>query len=177
MIRGIDYNMYLILKIYFYAYFRFSTYISQIPVRRSIPIRRSRPTDERRMPTTTITTSIETPKAKQKWCEPFDHNKTKVTPLLYLLAFTKTYNSNDMPHQRFPRVQMLHISPHEIKFILSDTDTSVANTLRRIMIAEVPTLAIDLVEFHENSTVLNDEYIAHRLGLIPIRYQPQDSIK
>jgi DNA-directed RNA polymerase II subunit RPB3 len=72
---------------------------------------------------------------------------------------------------------MLHISPHEIKFILSDTDTSVANTLRRIMIAEVPTLAIDLVEFHENTTVLNDEYIAHRLGLIPIRYQPPDSIK
>ena len=82
-----------------------------------------------------------------------------------------------MPHQRFPKVEILHMEPHEIKFILSETDTSVANTLRRIMIAEVPTLAIDLVEFHENSTVLNDEYIAHRLGLIPIRYQPPDSLK
>jgi len=82
-----------------------------------------------------------------------------------------------MPHQRFPKVQILHMASHEAKFILSETDTSMANTLRRIMIAEVPTLAIDLVEFHENSTVLNDEYIAHRLGLIPIRYQPRDSIK
>ena len=69
------------------------------------------------------------------------------------------------------------MAPHEAKFILSDTDTSMANTIRRVMIAEVPTLAIDLVEFHENSTVLNDEYIAHRLGLIPIRYQPRDTIK
>lgn len=82
-----------------------------------------------------------------------------------------------MPHQRFPKVQILDLAPHEMRFILSDTDTSMANTLRRIMIAEVPTLAIDLVEFHDNSTVLNDEYIAHRLGLIPIRYQAQNSLK
>ncbi|KAL7568735.1 hypothetical protein ACA910_021728 [Epithemia clementina (nom. ined.)] len=79
-----------------------------------------------------------------------------------------------MPHQRFPKVEILSLTPHEIKFILSETDCSMANTVRRIMIGEVPTLAIDLVEFHENSTVLNDEYIAHRLGLIPLRYTPQD---
>jgi DNA-directed RNA polymerase II subunit RPB3 len=75
-----------------------------------------------------------------------------------------------MPHQRFPKVEVLHLSSQEIKFVLSDTDTSMANAVRRIMIAEVPTLAIDLVEFHENSSVLNDEYLAHRLGLIPLRY-------
>lgn len=82
-----------------------------------------------------------------------------------------------MPNQRFPKVEILHLSSQEIKFILSETDTSVANALRRVMIAEVPTLAIDLVEFHENSSVLNDEYIAHRLGLIPLRYQKEDSLK
>jgi len=69
------------------------------------------------------------------------------------------------------------MAPHEMRFVLSDTDTSMANSLRRIMIAEVPTLAIDLVEFNENSTVLNDEYIAHRLGLVPLRYQAADSLK
>jgi len=54
---------------------------------------------------------------------------------------------------------------------ISDTDTSVANTLRRIMISEVPTLAIDMVEFKDNTTCLQDEYIAHRLGMIPLRWE------
>lgn len=82
-----------------------------------------------------------------------------------------------MPQQRFPKIEILSIAPHTINFILSETDTSMANTLRRIMIAEVPTLAIDLVEYSDNSSVLNDEYIAHRLGLIPIRYTPEGSMK
>jgi DNA-directed RNA polymerase II subunit RPB3 len=82
-----------------------------------------------------------------------------------------------MPHQRFPKVKIIDVKPHELRFLLSDTDTSVANTLRRIMIAEVPILAIDLVEFSANSTVLNDEYLSLRLGLIPIRYQAPDSMK
>ena len=56
-----------------------------------------------------------------------------------------------------------------IVFELSNTDVSMANALRRIMIAEVPCLCIDLVEITVNTTCLQDEYIAHRLGLIPIR--------
>lgn len=82
-----------------------------------------------------------------------------------------------MSKQRDPKIEILSLHPHEIKFILSETDTSVANTLRRIMIAEVPTLAIDLVEYHENTTVLNDEYIAHRLGLIPIKYVDPNTMR
>lgn len=71
-------------------------------------------------------------------------------------------------NRRVPQVQIRELRDDYCEFVLSDTDPSVANALRRIMQVEVPTIAIDLVEIEENTTVLNDEFIAHRLGLVPL---------
>ncbi|XP_004238992.1 DNA-directed RNA polymerases II, IV and V subunit 3 [Solanum lycopersicum] len=71
-------------------------------------------------------------------------------------------------YQRFPKIKVREVKDDFMKFELRDTDASIANALRRIMIAEVPTIAIDLVEIEVNSSVLNDEFISHRLGLVPL---------
>lgn len=81
------------------------------------------------------------------------------------------WNTNSlMPNPRFPKLEILDLRDDFIKFELSETDTSVANALRRVMIAEVPTLAIDLVTIEINTSVMTDEFLAHRLGMIPLSF-------
>jgi len=63
------------------------------------------------------------------------------------------------------------IEQHEnyVKFVLSGITPTFANTLRRLIMSEVPTMAIDEVIIIENTTPLYDEIVAHRLGLLPLK--------
>ncbi|KAL6248880.1 DNA-directed RNA polymerase core subunit rpc40 [Rhinocladiella similis] len=57
----------------------------------------------------------------------------------------------------------------EATFSLIGVDAAIANAFRRILIAEVPTLAIEKVYVSNNTSVIADEVLAHRLGLIPLK--------
>src|SRR5437867_12840967 len=65
-------------------------------------------------------------------------------------------------------IKLLSREPDTGRFVLSDTSPAFANALRRIMISEVPVMAIDDVMILENNSVMYDEILAHRLVLIPV---------
>jgi len=69
---------------------------------------------------------------------------------------------------RTPVIEIRELKEDSILFLLKDTDMSMANAIRRVIWAEVPTMAIDLVEIEQNTSVLNDEFLSHRLGLVPL---------
>lgn len=66
-------------------------------------------------------------------------------------------------------LKIIKIEDSKIRFNISGIDVSLANALRRIVISEIPTMAIEEITFYENSSILDDEILALRLGLIPLK--------
>jgi len=66
-------------------------------------------------------------------------------------------------------IQVLEQDSTAIRLHIQGADAPLINALRRITIAEVPCMAIDEVVMIENSSLLQDEFIALRLGLIPLK--------
>lgn len=57
------------------------------------------------------------------------------------------------------------------KYEISQSNTAIVNSLRRIIISEIPTISIQYVKLIENSTNFFSEFICHRIGLIPLIYE------
>ena len=66
------------------------------------------------------------------------------------------------------RVEFHLNAPLDASFSLINLDASIANAFRRILLAEIPTLAIENVYIQSNDSVIADEVLAHRLGQIPL---------
>ena len=69
-------------------------------------------------------------------------------------------------------VEVVEKSNERIVVRFNNIPRQYVNSLRRLAISEVPTLSIDDVVILENSSVMHDEAVAHRLGLIPLRTDP-----
>lgn len=77
--------------------------------------------------------------------------------------------------QRFQeemKLQITRLSPWRVEFDLVGLDASIANAIRRVLISEVPTVAIENVYVMTNTSIIVDEVLSHRLGLVPLKVHP-----
>ncbi|TDH72057.1 uncharacterized protein CCR75_009227 [Bremia lactucae] len=72
------------------------------------------------------------------------------------------------------KVKIQSLKDDEIVFDLLGVDAAIANALRRILLAEVPTMAIEHIYIWNNSSIIQDEMLAHRLGLVPLEIDPRE---
>lgn len=55
-----------------------------------------------------------------------------------------------------------------LTLLVKKSGVAFVNSIRRAILESVPTMAIEDVEIRKNSSVIYDEVVAHRLGLIPL---------
>ena len=67
------------------------------------------------------------------------------------------------------KIEVLKKDEANLRIAIQGADVPLMNALRRIALAQVPSMAIDEVVMIENSSILQDEIIAHRLGLTPLK--------
>ena len=78
-------------------------------------------------------------------------------------------------------VEFIERDDRHARFVVRGLTPAFANGIRRAMIADVPTMSIDTVRVIENSSVMFDEVIGLRLGLVPLttpigEFEPGDTV-
>ncbi len=67
-------------------------------------------------------------------------------------------------------IKLVKSEKNKIEFVIDEVNSSYINALRR-SINEIPILAVDDVEITKNDSALSDEMLAHRIGLLPLKYE------
>jgi len=73
-------------------------------------------------------------------------------------------------------LDVINQDENKISIRLKGIPIQYANALRRICLNGVPIFAIDTVEILENTSIMPDEALAHRLGLIPLKTDSKDIV-
>lgn len=71
------------------------------------------------------------------------------------------------------KIVVMRLDPNEIEFDLIGIHPFLTNTFRRIILSDVPSMAIEKVHIYNNTSIIQDEVLAHRLGLVPLKADPR----
>ncbi|PIU22353.1 MAG: DNA-directed RNA polymerase subunit D [Candidatus Diapherotrites archaeon CG08_land_8_20_14_0_20_30_16] len=65
-------------------------------------------------------------------------------------------------------VKFLNKDSFDYKFLLQNTRNDLVNAIRRTILLHVPVFAVKEVSVYKNESVMPDELLSHRIGLVPI---------
>ncbi|XP_070505494.1 DNA-directed RNA polymerases I and III subunit RPAC1 [Chironomus tepperi] len=108
-----------------------------------------------------------------------DDRRPKVTMEQYKIKENPNdYGFSDETFNREKFKKNLKIIPvkredYELEFDIIGLTPAIANAFRRVMISEVPSMAIEKVHIYNNTSIIQDEVLAHRIGLIPLKADPR----
>ena len=71
------------------------------------------------------------------------------------------------------KIVIVKYDDNDLEFDMIGVSPAVANAFRRLMLSEVPSMAIEKVHIYNNTSIIQDEVLAHRLGLIPLKADPR----
>ena len=94
----------------------------------------------------------------------------------YAGAYYGSGVDNSFSMERFARdfkIEIKSLDEEEMVFDMIGIDPAIANAFRRILLSEVPTMAIEKVFILNNTSMIHDEMLSHRLGLVPIYADPR----
>ncbi|MFX1497458.1 MAG: DNA-directed RNA polymerase subunit D [Promethearchaeota archaeon] len=66
-------------------------------------------------------------------------------------------------------LEVIEQTPNQLTFVIEGISIEMVNALRRIILTEIPVMAVDEVIILKNDSPLYDEILAHRIGLIPLK--------
>lgn len=66
-------------------------------------------------------------------------------------------------------IELIKRDDKDLILVIRGVPVHIMNSIRRAAIVDVPILAIDKVYIFENTSVMNDQLLAHRIGLIPLK--------
>ncbi|MDD5111593.1 MAG: DNA-directed RNA polymerase subunit D [Candidatus Altiarchaeota archaeon] len=58
---------------------------------------------------------------------------------------------------------------NRISFNIKDVDVPMLNALRRTVVSEIPVMAIESITYTTNTSIMGDELLSHRIGLVPLK--------
>jgi len=67
------------------------------------------------------------------------------------------------------KTKVVSLDEETIRFLVEGVGVAFANALRRTMVSEVPMMVVEDIFYFDNSSLVSDEVLAHRVGLVPLK--------